>query len=105
MTIWDQFDHKRGSRRGSSVWPSDDPKDSPYDEYICKRCGKKLSLQMYGSQFIGDPSFDDQALDQLQTHLMSHCSDSFLQNLNTNNRIALGILILRDLEKEKKNVS
>ena len=95
MSILREFDH----RSGSKVWPSSDPEDSPYDSFICKRCGEKIKCLMYGTKFISDPSFEDQAEDILQSHLMTHCSDSFLRNLNTTNRIALGILILRDLEK------
>ena len=97
--IWDEFDHTIGSK----TWPSSDPEDSPFDTFVCKRCGEKIKCQMYGTQPITDPSFDEKAEDILQGHLMTHCSDSLLQNLNTTNRKALSILILRDLEKGKNN--
>lgn len=34
---------------GSRMWPSDDPDDSPYDDFICKVCGWTFTVRMGGS--------------------------------------------------------
>ena len=34
---------------GSKQWPSDNPKDSPCDKFICRLCGWNFFEQMYGS--------------------------------------------------------
>jgi hypothetical protein len=33
----------------SNIWPSNDPKDNPFDDYICKYCGHKISFQACGT--------------------------------------------------------
>jgi hypothetical protein len=38
---------------GSKVWPSDDPKDSPNDKFVCKRCGWERHYREYGASPIG----------------------------------------------------
>ena len=64
--IWDYFDRKQGS----NVWPSSDPKDSPFDVFICKICKTKFSLQMYGDRDIGSMSFEESALTVLRDHII-----------------------------------
>jgi hypothetical protein len=64
--IWDYYEHKQGS----SVWPSDNPEDSPFDTFICKICKTKYKLQMYGGRSIYDPSFEEQALTVLRDHII-----------------------------------
>lgn len=39
---------------GSKVWPSNDPNDSPYDIYKCKRCGFEFIFKSCGSFQIGE---------------------------------------------------
>jgi len=45
----DHFTHKSGSK----MWPPLNSNDSPFDEFTCKHCGGKLSVQMYGAFPIG----------------------------------------------------
>jgi len=66
-TIWDFFEHECGSK----VWPSDDPEDSPFDKYTCKKCGALFVLQMYGSRMIGELTFEVEALQQLRDHIIA----------------------------------
>lgn len=33
---------------GSKIWPSDDPKDSPYNLFVCK-CGYQFISRVFGS--------------------------------------------------------
>jgi len=40
-------------KSGSKMWPPLDRNDSPFDEFTCKHCGEKLSVQMYGTFPIG----------------------------------------------------
>ncbi len=35
--------------QGSRVWPSNDPNDSPYDSFICLKCGYTFDMLMGGS--------------------------------------------------------
>ena len=63
--VWGQFTHKSESR----VWPSDNPNDSPFDTFTCKKCGEQFSLQMYGGSFAGERSFFEKAADILLAHL------------------------------------
>jgi hypothetical protein len=67
--IWDFFDREMGSK----VWPSDDPKDSPFDRFRCRCCGEVLSIQMWGSAPAMN-SFEDQASKLLCEHLIN-CSE------------------------------
>lgn len=68
MSIFDSFEW----RQGASHWPSDDPKDSPIDTFVCKYCGEKFPIVMAGRQFIGEPSFIAQAEGLLRQHLKDH---------------------------------
>lgn len=44
---------------GSKIWPSNDPNDSPFDEFICKVCGWGFSARMNESFPINyDPMSD-----------------------------------------------
>lgn len=40
-------------KSGSKQWPSDDPKDSPIDTFVCKLCNWSFSERMCGSFPIG----------------------------------------------------
>lgn len=53
---------------GSKSWPSDDERDSPFDEFICKKCGQSYTLRMYGQFCIGEKTPDEQARDILVMH-------------------------------------
>ena len=57
---------------GSNVWPSSDPNDSPFDKFICKRCGKSIEVQMYGERYTNGPTFEEQAEVTLLKHLAFH---------------------------------
>ncbi len=63
--IWAMFEHKSGSKQ----WPSDDPKDSPIDDFTCKKCGKVFALQMYGGRSMLRPSFEKYAYTVLEKHI------------------------------------
>ncbi len=63
--VWAAFEHFSGSK----VWPSSDPMDSPFDQFVCRSCGKRFSLQMYGSFSINGPNFEECALISLAEHL------------------------------------
>lgn len=62
---WKMFDIVQGA----SCWPSDNPKDTPYDKFTCKKCGYEMTLLTAGSQYIGERSFLDKAADRLIEHL------------------------------------
>jgi hypothetical protein len=66
MDIWDFFEREMGSK----IWPSDDPKDSPFDKFVCKHCGETVSIQMFGTCPITN-SFEDQAYKILCKHLLN----------------------------------
>jgi len=72
---YEHFDHKLGSK----IWPSSDPEDSPYDDYICKYCGKKFFIQMCGASWVGEPPFHEQGKKILRKHLM------YCKNFNVDN--------------------
>ena len=42
--VLDCFDE----RQNSSIWPSDDPNDSPSNTFICKLCGWEFDSVVYG---------------------------------------------------------
>ena len=42
--LWDYFTEKSGSKK----WPSDDPKDSPFNKITCKICGWSFKYKAYG---------------------------------------------------------
>lgn len=65
---FDTFDHFH-RKSGSNVWPSDNPDDSPYDTFVCKHCAASKSILMYGSRFIGDRTFEEEARIVLKDHL------------------------------------
>ena len=58
---------------GSSVYPSSDPTDLPFDTFICNRCGCRLVLQAYGALNHGDPSFNEQIDRALWRHITYGC--------------------------------
>ena len=39
---------------GSKIWPSDDPKDSPHDDYVCIYCGFKINFKDCGTWYEGE---------------------------------------------------
>ena len=55
---------------GSDHWPSSDPKDSPFDDFECRRCGATWAVRM-GGEFPIDFVFDDGAAFHYQ-----HCLGS-----------------------------
>lgn len=62
---WSEFNRISGS----DIWPSSNPKDSPFDQFICKHCGKILVFQMYGEVWRWEKTLDDRASDGLLNHL------------------------------------
>ena len=74
MSIYNMFK----SKQLANMWPSNDPNDSPFTEYVCKICTEKLTLQSCGSWNMGEPSFDERIRECLREHLIQHCSDDFL---------------------------
>ena len=66
--FFDTFDHFTYIS-GSKIWPSDDPEDSPFDTFTCKHCGASKKIEMYGSRYIDEPSFEDNAKIILREHL------------------------------------
>lgn len=57
-------------KMGSKIWPSEDPNDSPFDDFTCKLCGYTFNQQMCGSSFQREPSFQEQAHKKMVEHLM-----------------------------------
>ena len=73
-TVYDYFDHKSGSE----VWPSNNPNDSPYDDFTCKLCGFTFSQQMYGSFMTGEnPNYDAEF--KMQEHIMNFHRQEILE--------------------------
>ena len=66
------------SKQLSSIWPSNNPKDIPFTEYICKLCGYKIELQSCGSYYLSEPSFEERIREHLREHLLEHCPEEFL---------------------------
>ena len=64
---FDTFDHFERVP-GSDEWPSTDPKNSPFDEFICRHCNRVGKIQMYGSLPVGE-SFEEKARVILRDHL------------------------------------
>jgi hypothetical protein len=54
---------------GSAVYPSTNPADSPFDTFICRICGEKFTLQMYGYMQRDEESFDEKASRVLLEHV------------------------------------
>lgn len=54
---------------GSSIWPSDDPNDSPFNTFTCKHCGKAFKLKCFGACKLGDKSFYYRNSDVLSNHI------------------------------------
>lgn len=50
-----------------------------YFTYKCKICGEELQLQMVGSRFIGEPSFEEQNEKLMVRHLEFHELESRLK--------------------------
>ncbi len=82
---------------GSNIWPSTDPNDSPFNEFKCKHCGEVLSLQIFGSSYVGGPSLEDLAKNALREHLMNHCSAEFLKSIQSTSKEIIEHLILREI--------
>ena len=82
---------------GSNIWPSTDPNDSPFNAFKCKHCGEVLSLQIFGSSCVGEPSLEDLAKDALREHLMNHCSAEFLKSIQSTSKEIIEHLILREI--------
>jgi len=75
MKLYSMFNTKELS----DVWPSDNPKDIPFTEYVCKICGHEMVLQSCGSYYPGhEPTFEERINKQLREHLLEHCQDEFL---------------------------
>ena len=64
---------------GSSIWPSDNPKDSPFNKFTCSVCGWSFFAQIYGSFPIGFDPYIDVKLRQ-QEHLIGHLLDNQKRN-------------------------
>lgn len=60
---------------------------------------------MYGTSFIGSPSFSELAENILRNHLIGHCSFEFLNSIQTSSKEIITHLILREIIKqdEKRN--
>ena len=61
---------------GSEIWPSSNPRDSPFDTFTCKLCGLEIELQMCGNFLLGEPSFLERAERILLHHLTNFHSVS-----------------------------
>lgn len=61
MPVWDCFIQKGNPRP-----------NEPFISYLCKVCGKEISVQMAGSQSIRERSFVDQAFFKLSDHIADH---------------------------------
>ena len=69
------------SKQLSEIWPSENPNDIPFTEFICKICGCKMEIQSCGSRFIGQPSFEENIKEQLTGHLLKHTMDELLKDV------------------------
>ena len=54
---------------GAEEWPSSNPKDSPFNVFICKKCGYTFKKQIYGSFPIGQNPHQE-AEDLMCNHIM-----------------------------------
>ena len=63
--LWDYFKEISGSK----IWPSEDPKDSPFNTIICKLCDWSWKYQAYGS-FPIDDHFNQ--LSKMRNHLLDN---------------------------------
>ncbi len=63
--VWGNFEVKLGSKQ----WPSDDPNDSPFDQFVCKLCGKSFSLQTNGGFYVGESKPGEDNLIILAEHM------------------------------------
>ena len=66
--ISDYFDVKRGSK----IWPSTDPTDSPVDKFTCKICGWSFYSRMYGSFSPLDTNPFDEFERKEKEHFLIH---------------------------------
>lgn len=48
-------------KSGSKIWPSDDPEDSCFDDFVCKYCGHTESFQACGTFYEGMDSAKSQS--------------------------------------------
>lgn len=61
----DYFDRKSGSK----VWPSSDPKDTPFDTFTCKICGYTFTEQMYGAFSDTEKLPETKANEKMLSHI------------------------------------
>jgi len=61
---------------GSRCWPSDDPEDSPEDEFICKLCGYSFRHTMWGSGWVGEPTPGEQVAKRIKNHMLYHIAEN-----------------------------
>lgn len=88
------------SKQLSKIWPSSDPNDIPFTEYVCKICSEKLTPQSCGSFNMGEPSFEERIEKELREHLIQHCSNDFFTSNSGFDRI----LIKNVLETSGKEI-
>ena len=55
----------------SKVWPSNDPKDSPYNIFKCRLCGFEFEQRIFGDFDIGEDPYDAVKEKEIQ-HLLEH---------------------------------
>jgi hypothetical protein len=72
MDINDHFTRKSGS----TVWPSSDRSESPFDVFTCKHCTALFQWQAYGVHRINGPSFEDDIKANMKQHL-KYCPEFY----------------------------
>lgn len=50
-------------KSGSKIWPSDDPDDSCFDDFVCKYCGHLEGFQACGTFYEGMESAKSQSVE------------------------------------------
>ena len=50
-------------KSGSKIWPSDDPGDSCFDDFVCKYCGHTEGFQACGTFYEGMDSAKSQSVE------------------------------------------
>ena len=58
---------------GSKIWPSDDPKDSPHDDYICIYCGFKINFKSCGAWYEGEKEIEANRIKNQTDHHRDVC--------------------------------
>ncbi len=59
---------------GSKVWPSNDPKDSPYNTFKCRLCDFKFEARIFGDFDIAIDPYVEVKNRQLEHLLERHIS-------------------------------